>query len=338
MPRIRIQTATVAAALRAATTKYAAIYADPPYNASSTRAYQDRFSVAEYNALIARSFEHVDHALLPGGSLWISCDDRSVHRIRLWFEDYSSLQYVATIVWQKRATRENRGPIGDSHEYLLVYTNDVRAFTARRNRLEHSPDGLRLYKDTGDPKGPWRENTLTAPGGHSRPNQHYAITAPTGKVHWPPKGRCWSVIPATYERLVREGRISFGPKGDAQPKLIVYLSESKGLVPWTWWPHTEVGTSAEGKREQYALFGRGNGIDTPKPQRLLHRVWRIAARPGDRVLELFSGSGTGVTAAYLYGCDCDAVEMDSQAVTRWIQPRLARVGVIPELLSESDAL
>ena len=43
------------------------------------------------------------------------------------------------------------------------------------------------------------------------------------------------------------------------------------------------------------------GYDTQKPLRLLERIVKCASRPGDIVLDLFSGSGTTLEAAYING-------------------------------------
>jgi adenine-specific DNA-methyltransferase len=71
------------------------------------------------------------------------------------------------------------------------------------------------------------------------------------------------------------------------------LSEVEGLVPWTWWPHTEVGHTDEAKKEIQTLFGTQTAFDTPKPTRLMRRVLAIGAPEKDAlVLDFFAGSGT----------------------------------------------
>lgn len=72
----------------------------------------------------------------------------------------------------------------------------------------------------------------------------------------------------------------------------MFLSEAAGLVPWTWWPHAEVGHTDEAKKEIQSIFGTQTAFDTPKPVRLIERVLRIAMQPNDTVLDFFAGSGT----------------------------------------------
>lgn len=72
----------------------------------------------------------------------------------------------------------------------------------------------------------------------------------------------------------------------------MFLSEAEGLVPWTWWPHDEVGHTDESRKEVQAIFGTQTAFDTPKPTRLIQRVIQIATNPGDLILDSFAGSGT----------------------------------------------
>jgi adenine-specific DNA-methyltransferase len=64
------------------------------------------------------------------------------------------------------------------------------------------------------------------------------------------------------------------------------------LVPWTWWPHEEVGHTDEAAKEIRSLFGTQTAFSTPKPVRLIERILQIASNPGDLVLDFFAGSGT----------------------------------------------
>jgi adenine-specific DNA-methyltransferase len=55
-----------------------------------------------------------------------------------------------------------------------------------------------------------------------------------------------------FEELLAEGRMYFGKNGRGNPNIIRYLSEDQGLIPWTWWPHYEVGH--ESNNEILELF------------------------------------------------------------------------------------
>lgn len=128
-----------------------------------------------------------------------------------------------------------------------------------------------------------------------------------------------------FWKMVDEGRIVFGEKGDNNPAVKLFLSEVQGgLVPRTWWPHTEVGHSQEAKREIQALFPDEIPFDTPKPERLLFQILTIATNPGDIVLDSFAGSGTTGAVAHKMGRRWIMIELGPHCDT-YVAPRLKKV-------------
>ena len=109
---------------------------------------------------------------------------------------------------------------------------------------------------------------------------------------------------------ISEGRIYFGKDGNGVPRKKTYLSESKGVTPWTWWANNEVGTSLEGKKESQLLFGSENAFPTPKPERLIERIISIASNSGDYVLDSFLGSGTTAAVAHKMNRKWIGIEME----------------------------
>jgi len=152
----------------------------------------------------------------------------------------------------------------------------------------------------------------------------YPITTPTGVIHHPPEGRCWSLIEPEYKKLLEAGLIYFGKDNNSQPNVKRYLSNVDGFVPWTWWPSDEVGHTDESKKEMQVLFGKDNVFETPKPERLLERVLTIATNSGDLVLDSFLGSGTTAAVAHKMGRRYIGIEMGEHAVTH-CAPRLKKV-------------
>jgi DNA modification methylase len=293
------------------------IYIDPPYNTGNENwVYNDNVNspvIREWlGKVVGKEGETLDRHdrwlcmmyprlsllkkfLSPDGSIWVSMDDSEIAHLRaLMDEIFGDERFVACNVWQKRYSRENREAIGDVHEYLLVYAMNPDQFKATRNRVSLTEAQARIYKNpNNDPKGHWRPIPMTAQAGHATPEQFYEIVAPSGKVFRPTEGRCWALSKGTFEQLLKEGRIYFGKKGNSQPNVIRYLSEVAGMVPWTWWPHEDVGHTDEASKELLALFGGATAFDTtPKPTRLIERTLQIATSPGDLVLDSFAGSGT----------------------------------------------
>ncbi len=303
------------------------IYIDPPYNIGAALThYDDGLEHSLWLTLMRERLEILWRFLRDDGSFWISIDDSEVAYLRVLMDEaFGRDHFVACNVWQKRYSRENREAIGDVHEYVLVYAKNPPLFKQTRNRHTPNDKQTKVYKNpNNDPKGPWRPIPITAQEGHATAEQFYEIVTPSGRVLKPPKGRCWSLSKATFERLRAEGRIYFGKNGDSQPNVIRYLSEVEGFVPWTWWPHEDVGHTDEAKKEIHALFGKEDAFDTPKPERLIRRVIEIATNPGDWVLDSFAGSGTTAAVAHKMGRKWIVVELGEHCHTLVI-PRLQKV-------------
>lgn len=293
------------------------IYIDPPYNTGNEGwVYNDNVNSPEINAWLGKvvgkeaedlsrhdkwlcmmypRLKLLKEFLRADGSIWVSMDDSEIGLLRpLMDEIFGRQRFVACNVWQKRYSRENREAIGDVHEYLLVYAMNPERFKSVRNKIPPTGKQAKVYRNpNNDPRGRWRPVPLTAQAGHATPEQFYEIQAPSGRIFKPSAGRCWGVAQATYKEYLADGRIYFGKKGDSQPNLIRYLSEVEGMVPWTWWPHEEVGNTDESSKELLEIFGAEVAFDTtPKPSRLIERVLQIATSPGDLVMDSFAGSGT----------------------------------------------
>lgn len=125
-------------------------------------------------------------------------------------------------------------------------------------------------------------------------------------------------------RLRDEGRIWFGKDGGGRPRVKNYLSEHEGVSSWTWWANSDVGHNQESKKEVNELFGPDRAFDTPKPERLLQRVFSLATNPGDLVLDSFLGSGTTAAVAHKMGRRWIGIEMGEHAETHCL-PRLQKV-------------
>ena len=276
------------------------IYIDPPYNTGNRDfVYNDRFVDKSHRfrhslwlEFMYRRIALARDLLADDGVIFVSIDDNELFRLGMLMDRvFGEDKHVATCIWQKRYSRENREAIGDAHEYLLVYSKSPDSFKKVRNLIAPTDKQSSLYKNpNNDAKGPWQSVSMTAQG--FRPNQMYEIVAPNGKRHSPPEGRCWAMVETEYAKLRDVGRIYFGRDGNGVPRIVNYLKDLEGIVPWTWWPHEEVGHTDEARKEVQSIFGTQTAFDTPKPVRLVERILRIATRPDDTVLDFFAGSGT----------------------------------------------
>ena len=304
-------------------------FIDPPYNTGSAfEHYDDGIEHSLWLSLMRDRLELLKRLLTPNGSLWISIDDNEAHYLKVLCDEvFGRANFVATMIWEKRKSRENRRAFSFNHDYLLVYANDKAAFEAIRNPMELSEDVLSRYKNPdNDPRGPWQSISALAQAGHATASQFYTLKTPSGKLLDPPKGNCWRYTQKRMEEAIRDARIWFGKDGDNVPRIKRYLNENPddGLTPETIWSADEAGTNDEAKKALIGLLPDAKVFDNPKPEQLLQRVVHIATNPGDWVLDSFGGSGMTAALAHKMGRRWIMVELGEHCHTHII-PRLKKV-------------
>jgi adenine-specific DNA-methyltransferase len=295
------------------------IYIDPPYNNQEQyQHYADSLGHERWLAEVCARLERLAGFLTTDGSLWISIDDREVHYLKVAADRILGREnFVTTVVWQQRTTRENRKVFSNNHEYLLVYARDARAFKAARNLLDPTPEVAGRYRNPDrDPRGPWQSVSANVQAGHATPSQFYVLTSPNGRQHRPPQGRCWVYNQPRMEDEIVNNNVWFGRDGNGVPRLKRFLrGAAGGLTPATLWPAGEAGTNKDAKKHLLQMFPRQPVFDTPKPEALVRRVLHIATNPGDLVLDAYLGSGTTSAVAHKMCRRYVGIEQGAHAVT-----------------------
>jgi len=295
------------------------IYIDPPYNNGEVYThYSDDLDHAHWLGDMRSRLERLVPLLRNDGSLWISIDDREVHYLKTTADSvFGRRNFVTTIVWEHRTTRENRRVFSHNHEYVLVYARDAHTFAATRNRLAASAELFKRFKNPdNDPRGPWQSVSANVQAGHATPSQFYTLRAPNGKLHNPPKGRCWVYNKDKMQTLIARNDVWFGRDGNGVPRLKQFLHDtSSGMTPSTLWTAREVGTTLAAKKHLLQLFPEQEVFDTPKPESLIYRILQIATDPGDLVLDAYLGSGTTAAVAHKTRRHYIGIESGTHAVT-----------------------
>ena len=307
------------------TGKVKCIFIDPPYNTGSAfEHYDDGVEHSIWLGLMRDRLEILRTLLSEDGSIWITIDDNEAHYLKVMCDEiFGRRNFIANVVWQNRYSRSNDASLSLSHNSILVYAQNPEKWKKIRNRLSRNEEQAGQYTNPdNDPNGSWRAIPWDAP--NIRPNLSYPITTPTGKIHLPPPGRCWSRTEDQWLEIVKSGLAYFGKSGDGKPSFKQYLKEASNIVPNTWWNHEETGHTDEAKKEMHILFGKDKAFDTPKPERLLHRIIHIATNPGDLVLDSFAGSGTTGAVAQKMGRRWIMIELGEHCHTHII-PRLKKV-------------
>lgn len=297
-------------------------YLDPPYNTGERFAYyDDRRHSDLWLSELRENLTAVLPLLAPDASVWLHLDDSEQHRARTIMDEvFGREAFVATVIWQKRLTRDNRTAFSSMHDYIHVYApGGPRAWKRVRNGV--SDDGAFANPD-GDPRGPWRSAPMTVQSGHATRSQFYTVVTPTGARHDPPPGRCWTYTAERLAQLDADGRVYWPRGGDGKPRLKRYQAESSGLAPFTVWGADEVGDTASAKKALLREFPGRPPFDTPKPLALLERIVEIATDPGELVLDFYLGSGTTAVAAQRLGRPWLGIERSSEVVETFVLPRL----------------
>jgi len=304
------------------------VYIDPPYNTGAAfEYYDDGLEHSTWLSLMYERIEAIRKLLTEDGSIWISIDDNEYPYLRLLCDEvFGRSNFVCTVIWEKRKSRENRRVFSFKHDYVVVYAKEKNLFESVRNPVPLTQEVLDRYRNPDDdPRGAWQSVAITAQAGHGTASQFYQITTPSGRKIDPPSGNCWRFTEPRLQELIIDNRIYFGLNGNNVPRQKKFLSESedKGLTPETIWYADDVGTNDTAKRHSNILF-KGKGFDNPKPEELIKRILEIATNPGDIVLDSFAGSGTTGAVAQKMGRPWIMVELKDHCQTH-VVPRLKKV-------------
>jgi len=282
--------------------KVKCIYIDPPYNNGEQYThYHDAKEHEEWIQEVTGVLHKIKPFLREDGSLWISIDDSEMHYLKVAADlVFGRNNFVSTIVWQQRTTRENRKIFSYNHEYILVYAKNPNEFKIARNLLPSTPEISSRYKNPdSDPRGLWQSVSANVQAGHAVKSQFYEVVAPNGNKHLPPNGRCWVYNSDRMNKEIKKNNIWFGKDGKGVPRIKKFLSSSTiGVTPETLWLGSDVGTTKMAKKHLLSLFPEQPVFDTPKPEQLIKRIFDIATNEGDIILDAFLGSGTSTAVAH----------------------------------------
>jgi len=306
------------------------IYIDPPYNTGKDFIYPDNFqdSIKNYLELTgqvdggrkissntdASGRFHTDwlnmiyprlrlaHTLLAqNGAIFVSIADHEIHNLRHVLDEvFGPENFIATVIWHKMDSPKNSAiHLSEDHDYIVIYARDSDVW--RPCPLPRTEEMVARYKNPdNDPRGPWLLGDLAARNFYGQ--GRYPIRTPSGKlISGPPAGSYWRVSEKKFSELDGDNRIWWGNTGDNRPGIKRFLTEVKdGVVPQTYWPWKDVGSTRHAKQELSQLMDAESGEElfiTPKPVRLMKRVLQIGASKNALVLDFFAGSGTIAHAA-----------------------------------------
>ena len=300
--------------------KIKCIFIDPPYNTGSAfEHYEDGIEHSLWLSLIKERLELLRNLLTLDGSIWITIDDNEAHYLKVLCDELvGRSNFVASVVWNHSVQAKGySGKFSVHHNYVLVYKRSEHF--SLNNLPREEVHNVNYSNPDEDPKGKWRSGDVR--NSLVRPNLMYDIVTPSGHcIKHPPKG--WRFSRETFEREFSEGKIIFS-KDEKRLIRKIYPADQHGRVPETIWFGSEVGTTRKASSEVRS-FVNGEFFETPKPEQLIERVFRLGSAAGDIVLDSFAGSGTTGAVAHKMGRRWIMVELGEHCHTHII-PRMQKV-------------
>lgn len=286
---------------------------------SNGRFHSDWCSMMYSRLMVARSL------LKEDGVIFISIDEHEVCNLKnICNEIFSEKNFIGNLVVQT-ATDNNPGQIKMQHEYILCYckNKDVQSNWAIKSEkaeliqekylhikkntsipseiqkelrkwIKANKDTLNgvTHYDNVDEKGVFHDGDIanTVFGGYK-----YDIIHPVTKkvCKMPEKGYRFPL--ETMQNMLENNEIMFGEDETTLPKPKIRIEEAKDLLRSVIY---EDGRSSTKKFE--ALMSR-DIFQNPKSETILSRLISFIVKPGDVILDFFSGSATTAEAMFMSG-------------------------------------
>lgn len=223
--------------------------------------------VAAYLDMLAPRLEALTKLISPSGIIWVHLDWRAAYLVRVLLDEILGRdRFLNEIVW-RRAPNLGRqaasSQFGRTLDTLVVY-GGPEAKLVPPTRLEPIEKGAIRWDDEGRP----------------------FTSAPRGDY-----------TDASVKRLDAEGRIHRTASGRVYVKYFlvenadkVWCRERRVDALWT-----------DVAPLRHVSASERTGFPTQKPRALLERIILCSTKPGDRVVDLFAGSGTTGDAAHATG-------------------------------------
>ncbi len=292
--------------------KIKCIYIDPPYNTGNEAwVYNDNVNDPKMKQWFAQTvgkegedasrhdkwlcmmyprLKLLHQLLAKDGAIFISIDDNEQAHLKLIMDEiFGDANFVTNIIWQKKYTQSNDAKyFSNTHDFLVCYAKQKTQF--KLNGLSRTTKQNDRYANVdNDPRGPWMTQPLHAKSGN---DANFTFEFTNGVKWSPPKGTFPRYASETLRKAEADGKIWFGAKGTAVPRLKKYLLDmTKGVIPKTIWLYDEVGSNDDARREIKNIFEE-NPFATPKPSSLIERVIGLSTNANDLILDSFAGSGT----------------------------------------------
>jgi adenine-specific DNA-methyltransferase len=306
------------------TGKIKCVCVDPPYNTGGAfEHYDDGIEHSQWLNLMKPRLDILKTLMSEDGSIWICIDDDESHYLKVLCDEVFGRQnFINNVVWQKKYSPQNDAKwLSDNHDHILVYAKNKNIW--RPNLLPRNDDMNSRYKNPdNDDRGLWKSGDISVK--RITAKDIYEIITPSGRKVLPPSGTSWRYSQQKFLELVNDNRIWFGPDGKSVPSIKRFLTEVKdGITSMTIWTYQEVGHNQDAKKEA-KVFNELSVFETPKPEKLIHKIIHLASNENDIVLDSFLGSATTSAVAHKMKRRWIGIELGEHSKTHCL-PRMVQV-------------
>lgn len=209
------------------------------------------------------------------GSLYLHCDWRVSHTVRLIMETVFGSDYFQNeIIWKRATPRAHVYSRFPSTHDVIFYFNKTKNSIWNPQFAPHTQDYLEKYYRYFE-EGTGRQYSLDS---LINPNPD----RPTLTYEWGGVTRVWRYTKERMKSLHAEGRIHY-PESGGVPRYKRYLDEMEGVPITSIWSDISPINSQAHEDTAYA---------TQKPEAFLERIIKASSNEGDIVADFFCGSGT----------------------------------------------
>ena len=299
------------------------VYLDPPYNTgrtvmASASSFSDKWkwnsdtdlddleyadiiltikriygdSTGAYLLFIALRIQECVRLLKETGSLYLQCDTRADHQIRLILD--SMMTYQGSIIWRRTRNKGNTKKIfAKNYDVILYYTKSDR-YTWNAQLRELDEEYLtKTYRYVEQETGRRYASISLKNPNADRPNLTY---------DWNGYLRTWRWTKDRMQKAHDDCKLIYSSSGLARQK--AYLDETSGI------PYDLLWTDIENMK----VGSERTGYPTQKPEVLLKRIIQTSSNPGDTVLDAFCGSGTACYVAKRLGRHYIGIDSNEDAI------------------------
>ena len=268
-------------------------------------------SMQGYVTFMAIRLIEMQRILKPGGSIYLHCDDTSVHYLKLLMDTvFGRDRYLNNIIWKRAVAHNDSKKLGRIVDHILYYANgddwtwnDEGALRPKtQDEIANAypdMDNVGRYRGAdltgagaqgGESILPWTGYDVAARGRHWAPPLRDGTYADYIEAHFISNYKFIKGVHARLDALDEAGLITH-PKTGVWPGLKRYADADRGNMQQNLVLSPIGFTNYSTKKGEYV------GYKTQKPLGLLERLIRMSSNPGDVVLDPFCRCATTPIAA-----------------------------------------